>query len=399
MIVIVTQCFHPDVGGIENLMTGLADHLTASGYPVRVFADRAHRVPPKGDAAKPYPIDRFGGMRPWRRWRKSRAVAAMLTAQQVSGIFANSWKSVEALPRTVNVPIAVLAHGMEYPSNASPAKRQRIGQALARCHAVIANSRHTADLVRPFLDGAGGQLVIVNPAVEALAAPSAEALAVIKARIGGRSPVIVTVARLEPRKGIDSVIRAMPAIRESHPAAVYLVGGGGDDRERLETLAASLGVAESVVFLGRVSDAEKAALLASADVFAMPVRRVGNSVEGFGISYLEAAWFGVPALGGRDCGAADAVLDHETGLLCDGADQAGVTQALARLLDDEAWRRQAGRQGADPRLPRPAVAGGAAALSGGDQCGACDLAAVTRRVLFFAANGFKSGLPVKVAPG
>jgi phosphatidylinositol alpha-1,6-mannosyltransferase len=76
----------------------------------------------------------------------------------------------------------------------------------------------------------------------------------------------------------------------------------------------------------------------------MPVRRVGNSVEGFGISYLEAAWFGVPALGGQDCGAADAVLDHETGLLCDGADQAGVTQALARLLDDEAWRRRLGEK-------------------------------------------------------
>ena len=78
----------------------------------------------------------------------------------------------------------------------------------------------------------------------------------------------------------------------------------GADRGRLEALAASLGVSQAAVFLGRVSDAEKAALLAAADVYAMPVRREGPSVEGFGIGYVEAAWFGVPSLAGRDGGAA-----------------------------------------------------------------------------------------------
>ncbi len=140
-------------------------------------------------------------------------------------------------------------------------------------------------------------------------------------RIGGRRPVIATVARLEPRKGVDAVIRAMPDVLARHPGCIYAIAGGGEDRERLEQLAADLNVRQAVLFLGRVTSAEKAALLAMADVFAMPVRREGRSVEGFGISYSEAGWFGVPALAGRDGGAGDAVLDGETGLLCDGASQ------------------------------------------------------------------------------
>jgi phosphatidylinositol alpha-1,6-mannosyltransferase len=167
-------------------------------------------------------------------------------------------------------------------------------------------------------------------------------LKAIRGRIGGGAPIIATMARLEPRKGIDATIRALPAVLERHPGCRYAVGGSGADRGRLEALAASLNVRQAVVFLGRVSDEEKAALLSVADVYAMPVRREGPSVEGFGMGYLEAAWFGVPALAGRDGGAADAVLDGETGLVCDGANQDEVDGSLLSLLGDAALRKRLG---------------------------------------------------------
>jgi len=66
----------------------------------------------------------------------------------------------------------------------------------------------------------------------------------------------------------------------------------------------------------------------------MPSRREGASVEGFGLVFLEAGWYGKPALGGRDGGAADAIKDGETGLLCDGANSEEVASALERLLSD-----------------------------------------------------------------
>ncbi|MGA9766916.1 MAG: glycosyltransferase family 4 protein, partial [Rhodomicrobium sp.] len=260
----------------------------------------------------------------------------------ISGIFADSWKSVEALPPGLTMPVSVLAYGMEYPIDASSSKRQRIAAALARCTAVLPISRYTAGLVLPYLGEQADKLQIVLPPSPPLVEPEADTIARTRERIAGGHPVIATVARLEPRKGIDAVIRAMPELLRHHPRCLYAIAGAGGDRDRLEELAGSLNVQQAVRFLGRVSDAEKAALLAVSDVFAMPVRREGRSVEGFGLSYLEAAWFGVPSLAGRDGGAADAVLDGETGLVCDGASEGDVTRSLLALLDDAALRKKLG---------------------------------------------------------
>ncbi len=353
---IVTQCFYPDLGGIEGLMTALADHCALAGHPVTVLADRVRHEPASPAPAKPYAIARFGGPRPLRRWRKRACLAGILNERGagIAGIFADSWKSIEALPPGLKVPVSVLAHGMEYPPAASPGKQRRISAALERCNTVIANSRYTAGLVRPYFGAAANKLQIVLPPIAPMTNPEPGALAAIRDRIGGRHPLIATVARLEPRKGIDAVIRALPELVRHHPGCLYTVAGAGGDRGRLEELAKSLNVPQAVLFLGRVSDTEKAALLAVADVFAMPVRREGRSVEGFGLSYLEAGWFGVPSLAGRDGGAADAVLNGETGLVCDGASGSDVTRSLLTLLDDAALRKKLGAA-AQQRVKRELV--------------------------------------------
>jgi phosphatidylinositol alpha-1,6-mannosyltransferase len=145
--------------------------------------------------------------------------------------------------------------------------------------------------------------------------------------------VILTVARLEQRKGIDMVIRALPAVLKTHANATYIVAGDGSDSARLKGLAEGIGVADRVTFVGPVDGDIKAAYFAAADVFAMPSRRIGNSVESFGIAYLEAGWYGVPSLAGNDGGAADAVSDGETGLICDGGNPDSVAETLLTLLD------------------------------------------------------------------
>ena len=174
-------------------------------------------------------------------------------------------------------------------------------------------------------------------------APEPAALAEIDALIAGRGPVLTTLARLEPRKGVDCVLRALPALREKHPSVVYLIAGAGADLARLQSLAGQLGVADRALFLGEVVDiSKKAALLTRTDVYAMPSRRVGASVEGFGIAYVEAAWYGAPSLAGNDGGSADAVVHEQTGLICDGADDGAVRDALSRLLDDRDLRVKLG---------------------------------------------------------
>ncbi|MBT3069362.1 glycosyltransferase family 4 protein [Rhodomicrobium sp. Az07] len=317
MIVLLTQCFPPDIGGIETLMGQLARALHEAGEPVTVLADRIRGGAP--EPAWPFEVKRFGGPRPWRRWRKSRALAAMKNPE----IIADSWKSLEALPDGSRAAF-VFAHGNE--ALRRDGKRgERLRVALERAHSVAANSRYTAGL----LAGQHPDIQVVNLPVRR-PGPTEEA-----ARHGNH---IVSVGRLEPRKGMDMVIRALPDL----PQARYTVVGDGADRPRLESLASELGVQDRVVFTGAVDEVRRSALLSVADIFAMPARREAASVEGYGLVYLEAAWFSLPSIAGREGGAPDAVLDGETGLLVDGADAGAVRDALARLIDDAQLRAALG---------------------------------------------------------
>jgi phosphatidyl-myo-inositol dimannoside synthase len=327
-------------------MTGLADQLSLNGLPVEVFADHV-RAKGAAELARPYPIHRFGSIRPWRRFMKRRAIARAIEDKGVSGIFADSWKSVAAAPASA-APLAILAHGTEFPLDASPEKARRINGALKRARSIVASSRYTAGLVGNFMQDVQAKVIVVNPPLSELPAAQPAALAEVDAALAGRGPVLATLARLEPRKGIDSVLRALPALRDKHPGLVYLIAGAGVDLARLRALATTLRVDDCVLFVGRVTDiGKKAALLTRTDIYAMPSRRVGNSVEGFGISYIEAAWYGVPSVAGADGGAADAVIDEKTGLLCDSASDDDVRGALSRLLDDAALRKNFGAAAAD----------------------------------------------------
>ncbi len=341
VIAIATQCFGPDIGGVEALMTALTDELVRSGARVEVFADHI-RLRGLSELVRSYPIHRYSLWRPVRRALKRRALAAATRRDPIVGVFTDSWKSVAAVPAGVR-PIATLAHGTEFPLAATRQKAERIAKALARTRTIIASSHYTAGLVAPYLKDAATRIVVINPPLPALPAPAPDALAKMRAIIAGRHPTITTLARLEPRKGLDSVIAALPRVKARHPDLVYLVAGAGGDLERLRALAAECGVSDSVVYLGPVTDPQlKAALLTSSDVYAMPSRRVGDSVEGFGIAYAEAAWYGLPALAGGDGGAADVVKDGQTGFVRDGSDPQAISQALCELLDDAQLRTRMG---------------------------------------------------------
>ncbi len=335
MIVIATQCFPPATGGVETLMAGLADAISASGRGVAVFADGADDG---SDAARGYRVVRATGWKPLRRRRKAWAVGAAARAGATL-VICDSWKSLELLPDVGAAKIHCLAHGMELPPDPSARKTARIKRAFARATKVIANSRFSAGLCAPFMP-LGVAAAAATPPIPPQPEATDAARAALARTLGDAEPVIAFLGRLEPRKGVDRVIQALAALGARYPNAVFAVGGAGGDLPRLEALAEAEGVARRVKFLGRVDEPAKAALLERADVFAMPARRDGASVEGFGIVYLEAAWRGAPALAGREGGAADAVLDGRTGLLCDGADAASVAAGLDALLSDPVERER-----------------------------------------------------------
>ncbi|EFE69985.1 LOW QUALITY PROTEIN: glycosyl transferase, partial [Streptomyces viridosporus ATCC 14672] len=170
----------------------------------------------------------------------------------------------------------------------------------------------------------------------------------VRARLGLTDrPVVVCVSRLVPRKGQDTLIRAMPAILAAEPEAVLLIVGGGPYEKDLRDLARQTGVADSVRFTGSVPWEELPAHYGAGDVFAMPcrTRRGGLDVEGLGIVYLEASATGLPVVAGDSGGAPDAVLDGETGWVVPGGSPDQAADRIVTLLGDAELRRRMGERG------------------------------------------------------
>ncbi|HEV8298374.1 MAG TPA: glycosyltransferase family 4 protein [Acidimicrobiales bacterium] len=157
------------------------------------------------------------------------------------------------------------------------------------------------------------------------------------------APLVVSVSRLVPRKGIDTLVRAAARLRANLPEVVVAIAGAGRDRARLERLSRETGA--PVRFLGRVPDDDLPALFGCGDVFAMLCRTrwLGLEQEGFGIVFVEAAACGVPQVAGASGGAAEAVSHGETGFVVDPPDDpAAVADAIGRVLRDPDLRRRMG---------------------------------------------------------
>jgi phosphatidylinositol alpha-1,6-mannosyltransferase len=334
MILVSAQAFPPSSGGIENLMEGLAHHTALIGHEVIVLADGAGEAR-RYDAARerPYRVERFTGPRPFRRWSKARRIAGLLRQGRITAIIADSWKSLEALPRdTGSVPVMAYAHGNEIPFDGP--KRDRIRRALTRSDRLIVVSRDTLERRSAGCTPDDLKVAVVHPPVHALADCTDDDRRWADALWDGASPRLLSMCRLIDWKGIDQAIRATAALGKGR----LIVAGEGGDRARLEDLVADLGAKHLVKFVGRVEGARKAALLSSAEVFLQPGRDVNGEMEGFGISYVEAALAGLPSISGRAGGAKEAVLDGQTGFVVDGDDIDAVTTALRTLVDDPALR-------------------------------------------------------------
>jgi glycosyltransferase involved in cell wall biosynthesis len=143
--------------------------------------------------------------------------------------------------------------------------------------------------------------------------------------------VLLTVGRLareERYKGFDEVLEVLPHFDDD---VVYIIGGGGNDRARLENKAARCGVGGRVIFTGHFPEEEKADLYNLADLYVMPSRG-----EGFGFVFLEALACGLPVIGSKHDGGAEALLGGRLGLLVDPANPAEIEHAIRELLQHPA---------------------------------------------------------------
>ncbi len=196
---------------------------------------------------------------------------------------------------------------------------------LRRLDLALANSRNTANLAAQ-RGVARGQIQVIHPGVS-LPAGSPETGRGFRNRYQlGQRPVLLSVGRLTPRKGLSEFIgHSMVEVRAKYPEAVLVVigdeapdalsGSGQGSGASLRKLAAELGIGDALLMTGPCDDATLAQAYFAADVHVFPVREVPGDVEGFGMVAIEAAAHGLPTVAFAVGGVPDAVRTGHSGYL------------------------------------------------------------------------------------
>lgn len=252
------------------------------------------------------------------------------------------------------IPYVVYVHGEETRTSASSRELTWMTRrAYGGAKYLVANSHNTSKILQEEWNVPPSRIRVLHPGVDAARFAPVATSESVRRTLGwnGRS-VVLTVGRLQIRKGHDMLIRALPKIRQSVPNVLYAVAGDGDERSRLEALSCELDVRDNVQFLGPLADEQLIQCFQQCDVFALPNREVSGDFEGFGMVLVEAQACGKPVVAGKSGGTIETMDVGRTGLIGDCDSPAFLETALAELLLDANRRILMGNCGREWALKR-----------------------------------------------
>ena len=403
LALILTE-FPPSVGGMQTHAETLAGALHREGHDVCVFTYRSDdpRLAAEArafDRAAPYPVRRVLSRVGF--WRNHDLLVAELRAACVGLIYASN-VYYGLVGEAVGVPVVCRSAGndvqrpwLAYPYRlgsrlvSHPALEQRLHawyrrwgapewlqastrrrrQALVAMAAranrlVLANSRYTSDLLADA--GVPGSHVRVLPGgVDTTRfRPCALARRDMRARWGlaDDAPVVLTVCRLVPKKGIDFLLAQVPALRAVDDRLRLVVVGEGREARRCHDLARAHGITHAVLFAGQMPQHEVHRAFAAADYFVLASRVTTHRSSGLqdaetmGRVLCEANAAGVPVLASRSGGIPSVVTHEDNGLLFESDDSADFLRQFRRLHEDATLRARLvarGRQRAEQEFAWP----------------------------------------------
>ena len=314
MFLIVTRTFPPEVGGMQNLMWGLARSLAKIDL-IKVFADYSENHE-EFDNKVSFSIERIKGIKLLRKYRKPHLVNEYLNQNpKVKCVISDHWKSLELIK--TNKKKICLIHSKEINHKKGSRLNKKVLEVLNNVDHVIANSNFTKNLAIE-LGVEDKRIIVINPGVDPAMEIPKNDLKKAEEILKGKKNRLITVSRFDKRKNHEKVIMAIRNLKEIYPDIIYTCIGYGDEEENLKKLVIELKLENYVIFLKDIPNDLKNALVAKSNIFIMPSIIHKNSVEGFGIAFVEAAQYGIPSIGGKDGGASDAIIHEKTGLICDG---------------------------------------------------------------------------------
>jgi phosphatidylinositol alpha-1,6-mannosyltransferase len=355
---LITDIFPPKTGGSGRWFWEIyrrlprADYLIAAGEdPRQEELDGAHdlRVVRLPLCLPACGLLSVAGLRGYRR-----ALARLLPlvrAEQVRQVHCGrclpEGVMALALRWLVGTPYLCYIHGEDVTTAATSRELRWLVQRVLRgARRLIANSHNTARILREEWHIPDERVRLLHPGVDTKRFVPVAPNAAVRTRFGwGTRPVLLTVGRLQKRKGHDQMIRALTSVRKSFPDVLYAIIGDGEDRPALERLVAHESLGGHVQFFGEVDDADLVRAYQQCDLFVLPNRQVGADIEGFGMVLLEAQACGKPVVAGASGGTAETMRIPQTGRVvsCDAPD--ALADLVIELLSDRARLEQMGAQG------------------------------------------------------
>jgi phosphatidylinositol alpha-1,6-mannosyltransferase len=347
---LVTNDFPPKVGGIQAYLWELWRRLDPSTFAVLTASSHPDAATFDADqATRGIRIERVSSAVLLPTPSVIRRIRA--TAERVGAdlVVLDPAVPLGLVGPRLGMPYAVLLHGAEVAiPGRLPVSRSALAHVIRGAALVVSAGGYPAAEARRAVRGKG-----MPPVVEIPPGVDLERFTPMDAdqRLGARvdlglpveGPLVVSVSRLVPRKGMDVLVDASVELSRRFPGLTVAIAGRGRDAERLAGRVAEAGA--PVRLLGGLSDEDLPRLVGAADVFAMLCRNrwLGLEQEGFGIVFLEAAATAVPQVAGASGGADEAVEDGVTGVVVRRPTEAGdVARAIGRLLDDPVAARRMG---------------------------------------------------------
>ena len=332
MYLIVSRSFPPELGGMQSLMWGLSRELSKN-FMIKVFADHieGHK---EFDEQASFSIERVGGIKLLRKYRKAQLINEFIKENKIEGIIADHWKSLELIKTSKKKYCLIHSKEINHPKGSG--QNKRVVNVLNNTEKVIANSEYTKNLA--IENGVyENKIIVINPGIDPVKKIDKKTLDKVASLLKVKTPRLITVSRFDKRKNHEKVIMALRNLKQIYPNIVYICVGYGEEEDNIKKLVKELDLEAQVMFFKDISNDLKNALVAKSDIFVMPSIIYKKSVEGFGIAYVEAAQHGIPSLGGKDGGAADAIDHEKTGLICDGNNLDDIYSSINTMLENKKY--------------------------------------------------------------
>jgi len=316
--------------GSERVLLDSIQHLDRSRFTPLAWTNCAPLERLLADHGVRSEIDRFSVLFDRRRpaldianyVRLVRKAISILRRWEVSMVHCNSSEACQWMvpaARRLGIPLLVELH--------------LDAKLLSRCVRLVHHAGHITGVshhvIAPYLtDGVPSErLSVTHPDLDAARMDSIPTVSRESFGLSASDVVVLGVGSLLHHKGFDILIRAVATVRASDRRVMLVLAGDGEERQRLEQLSTSSGLAGRTIFLGSVSNAP-ALMRDVADIVVVPSRR-----ESFGLVLLEAGYFGRPCIAAGVGGTSDIVRHGHSGLLVPPDDAPALADALQKLVD------------------------------------------------------------------